>query len=252
MSSQDWDSQHYKKNSEAQTQGAISTLNNFSFKGNENVLDIGCGDGKVTQEIAQKVPNGTVVGIDPSENMIEECTKSFSRIKNLSFEKTCAEEFVSDSTFDLVVSFSALHYVENHEKVLSNIFQSLKPGGTLIAFMSGGNQPDVEKIFNSPKWKSLLPEKLEWHSQTEDNYKLMLEKSGFKKIVTRTDWKSRFYEKKEGLINWAMSWIPYVTGFDAENSKEFAIEIVENIAKGKESNIEMKSPLLYIQAKKPE
>jgi trans-aconitate 2-methyltransferase len=91
-----WDSQNYKENSDPQFEGAMSALVSYNFKKNESVLDIGCGDGKVTAEIAKLVPDGTVLGIDVSPNMIEFSKKNFSDIPNLSFQVADAAAFRTD------------------------------------------------------------------------------------------------------------------------------------------------------------
>jgi len=252
MNKNDWDAEYYKKHSEPQQEGAEYVLEQIQFHGDEVVLDIGCGDGKITKDIAQKVPTGKVIGIDPSENMIEECKKSFSDIKNLSFERTGAEDFYFDFPFDLIVSFFAMHYVKDHLKALKNIFRTLRPGGKFIAFMAGGNQPDIEQILKKESWLSLLSEQeIRWHAKTEDEYKPLLKEAGFDKIDVRTEWHSRFFDTQEDLLNWTLGWIPYVTGFDKEKALELAKEIVKTISKGKEENIEMISPLLYVKAQRP-
>lgn len=250
---QDWDAKQYKKHSKPQFEGALAALGDYSFRGDETVLDIGCGDGKVTKEIAVKVPAGKVVGIDPSANMIKLAQKSFSAINNLSFIQVGAEDYQFDFPFDVIVSFFALHYVKDHEKVLKKIFDSLKTGGIFIVKMAGGSQQDVESVFNKESWKTLLARRDEtWHAKTAAEYRPLLEQAGFKNIVTQNESAVRCFDKKEDLFNWAFAWMPYVTGFDQEKAREITQEIVEAIAKGQENNIKMVSPLLYVKAEKSE
>jgi len=65
-----WDSVDYHKNSAEQQRWGIELLNKLVLQGNERVLDLGCGDGKLTAEIVRRVPYGSVLGIDKSEDMI--------------------------------------------------------------------------------------------------------------------------------------------------------------------------------------
>jgi len=253
MNKKDWDAKHYKKHSEPQEEMAISIIKQIPFRGDEIVLDIGCGDGKITKEITTKVPDGKVIGIDPSANMIEECKKSYADIKNLSFVQAGAENFHLDIPFDLIVSFFALHYVADHLKALKNIFKTLKPDGTFTALMAGGNQPEIEEVFNREPWKTLLSGQEEkWHAKTENEYKLMLKEVGFVNISTKTELASRIIDTKKEIFDWLIAWIPYVTGFEKNKSMEITQEIVETIAKGKKENIKMTFPILYVKAKKPE
>ena len=66
-----WDALDYEKSSSVQQMWARELIAKLDLKGDERVLDIGCGDGKITAEIAAKLKNGTVVGIDSSYEMIQ-------------------------------------------------------------------------------------------------------------------------------------------------------------------------------------
>jgi len=246
-----WDSKHYEQHSSPQQQSAIRILDAFPFKGNETVLDIGCGDGKITKEICKKVPQGAVFGIDPSENMILSATKNFGSIENLFFFKFGAQNFTFDFQFDLIVSFFAMHYVKDHKKALKNIYDGLKPGGTFIMLMAGGGKKEIEEILEKEKWKKLLAIKQErWHAKTETEYRPMLKETGFTKINTKTVSFSSHFEKKDDLTGWLLGWVPYVTGAEGQEAIQVSQEMAENIAKDKEKNIEMSSPFLYVQAVK--
>lgn len=115
-----WNAQHYKQHSEGQFNRGINVVYGIQFRGNENILDIGCGDGRITAEIAKQVPQGHVVGVDISPNMITEAKKSFENMKNVEFKCLDATAFLSDKQFDLAVSFSAFHWVKNQSDALIN------------------------------------------------------------------------------------------------------------------------------------
>ncbi|TET33512.1 class I SAM-dependent methyltransferase [Candidatus Dependentiae bacterium] len=251
MSKKDWDAQQYKEHSEPQQEGGQAIIAHYPFRGDEVVLDIGCGDGRTTAEIAAKLPDGNVIGIDPSPAMITEAQKSFLSVQNLSFIQASAEDFAFDFQFDLIVSFFALHYVVDHQTVLKKIYSALKPGGVFIVVMAGGDQPEVAEVFAREKWKALISEQeMVWGAKTEGEYRPLLEQGGFEIIETVTQSASRLYDSKEDLLNWALVWVPYVTGLDEEKSLQFSQEIVENIAKGQKGAIKSTSPLLYVKAQK--
>ena len=73
-----WDAKDYAKNSQNQFQWAKELIPKLKLQGNEALLDIGCGDGKITAEIAKALPNGKVVGIDSSPEMIKLSKNHFS------------------------------------------------------------------------------------------------------------------------------------------------------------------------------
>ena len=74
-----WDAKDYAKNSANQFQWAKELIPKLKLKGNEALLDIGCGDGKITAEISKCLPNGRAVGIDSSAEMINLAQDKFSR-----------------------------------------------------------------------------------------------------------------------------------------------------------------------------
>jgi trans-aconitate methyltransferase len=77
-----WDAEDYEKNSSAQQKWARELIKKLKLNVNEYILDIGCGDGKVTSEIASILNNGHVLGIDSSKDMIELAQKTFPEDKN--------------------------------------------------------------------------------------------------------------------------------------------------------------------------
>src|SRR5687767_2281707 len=83
----EWNATAYNQISALQAAMANEELARLAFKGDERVLDVGCGDGKITAEIATRVPRGAVLGVDPSRNMIEFATSHFAATRpNLRFE----------------------------------------------------------------------------------------------------------------------------------------------------------------------
>ncbi|MDF1931675.1 class I SAM-dependent methyltransferase [Legionella pneumophila] len=73
-----WSPEHYFKNSSTQFGHARSLLENYPFKGNESILDIGCGDGKITADLAGIVPNGKIVGLDNNLSTLEFARNKFN------------------------------------------------------------------------------------------------------------------------------------------------------------------------------
>ena len=101
-----WDPAAYAANSAPQQFWARELIAKLDLRGNEHVLDVGCGDGKVTAEIAQAVPRGSAVGVDASLEMIEFARKTFppGAIPNLGFHIMDAREIHFAEKFDVVFS----------------------------------------------------------------------------------------------------------------------------------------------------
>src|SRR5271163_4930408 len=115
----EWKASEYERISALQHTMAEEVLALLSLKGDERVLDIGCGNGKNTSEIAARVPRGSVVGVDFSTNMIAFARSQYvASHPNLKFEVADARHLPFGPEFDLVVSFNALHWVPEQELAL--------------------------------------------------------------------------------------------------------------------------------------
>lgn len=152
-----WNAADYANNASAQYGWARSLLEQLNLCGTENVLDIGCGDGRITAELANVV-TGTVVGIDSSNEMVAMATKLHGNTnRHLSFRRMDASRLVFESEFDLIFSNAVLHWVKDHQAVLNGIRAALKPAGRVVLSMGGkGNAPDilpvVDELMQHPRW----------------------------------------------------------------------------------------------------
>ncbi|MCI5128506.1 MAG: class I SAM-dependent methyltransferase, partial [Candidatus Electrothrix sp. AUS3] len=103
----------YACHSAAQQIWARELISKLNFQGDEIVLDIGCGDGKITAEIAEHLPNGEILGVDNSAAMLALARKEFpwSSHPNLSFQERDARDLSYECEFDIIFSNAALHWV---------------------------------------------------------------------------------------------------------------------------------------------
>ena len=95
-----------------------------------SVLDVGCGSGAITADIARRT-NGKVVGIDFSEHLIELAQKNYAQLPNLSFEVANINDYVSTEKFDLVIAARTLQWVNNPAEVVQKMVSLLKKGGKI-------------------------------------------------------------------------------------------------------------------------
>jgi ubiquinone/menaquinone biosynthesis C-methylase UbiE len=130
----DLDANYYVKHSSLQNNLAAEILSTFLIKPNAHILDVGCGDGRITAELAKRVKRGKVLGIDASSTMIDFAVKNFplEKFANLRFLQRTAEEVELPSQYDLIVSFSCFHWLKDPELVIRKLTSYLKPGGELL------------------------------------------------------------------------------------------------------------------------
>ena len=130
----DLDAKFYRKHSSLQYGLSRKLLDTCNFNSHARILDIGCGDGRITAEIAHRVPGGEVIGIDASANMISLARTSFpgSRFQNLEFQCLKAEDLCFPAEFDTIASFSCLHWIKEPQKTLRQLCSMLNADGDLI------------------------------------------------------------------------------------------------------------------------
>lgn len=176
-----WDGKDYFENSSSQKDAAFDLLKYVFFKGNEHILDVGCGDGKITADIALKVPQGTITGIDVSPSMIAFASKNFPQKKypNLHFLLRDAQDIDYQDEFDTILSFTALQWIPNHDSFLKAANKSLKPSGLLAITMPIGLPKPLEiavnEITSSSLWAPYFQEfSTGWNFISEDDYRDLL------------------------------------------------------------------------------
>lgn len=230
-----WNPSDYAAHSSAQESWARELVEKLALAGHEHVLDIGCGDGRITEMIARLVPDGRVVGADSSEEMIHHAREAFppKRHPNLSFFMADARDLPFREEFDIVFSNACLHWIADHRPVLAGIARSLRPGGRILLQMGGrGNAAGVvdavAPLIREPEWR-------EWFGgfsfpygfHGPDEYRVWLAEAGFAEADARLIPKDMVHDGPEGLAGWVRTtWLPYIERVPDHLRERFIHEIV--------------------------
>ena len=208
----------------------------LKLRGDEHVLDVGCGDGKVTAEIASAVPRGSVTGIDASPEMIGFAKKTFppKKISNLKFQVTDARKIKFKTKFDVVFSNAALHWVDDHEAFLRGVASVLKPGGRLIVSCGGkGNAHDVflalRPEMRLKRWCGFFRKMpMPYFFFAPGDYEHWLPKHGFKIKTLSLTPKDALYDGADGLTTWLRTtWLPFVQRVPEDVREEFIAAVTQ-------------------------
>jgi trans-aconitate 2-methyltransferase len=231
-----WDAAEYAANSAVQHGWARELMARLQLRGNEHVLDVGCGDGKVTAEMARALPRGSVVGTDVSPEMIAFAQKKFLTRENpnLTFRVMDAREIRFAGQFDLVFSNAALHWVDDHPAFLRGVAAALRPGGRLIVSCGGkGNAHDVflalRPEMRSKRWRGFFREvPRPYHFYAPGDYEKWLPKFGFKINLLNLASQDAAYAGADGIATWLRStWIPYVQRVPENLREEFIAAVAQ-------------------------
>jgi trans-aconitate methyltransferase len=226
MKRDNWDGFEYKENSAPQELAALKVLSNIKLNGDENILDMGCGDGKITLKISKMLKNGNVLGVDSSQSMIKEAKKFKS--KNLDFDVLDINDLNFENKFDIIISFATLHWIEDHPSMLKKVHAALKKNGKIyFTVLRELPLPEMKDLFSKEKWiKHFKNKKLNIFPQKKESYLKFLEKLNFKNIHVI---KENFYYTCKNFsecLNYIAPWIPQLTDF----SKNIALDFSKDLA----------------------
>ena len=245
-----WSGSYYKSHSDLQQARAFDTLDTFSFKGDEHVLDIGCGPGTISKRIADAVPQGKVVGIDPSMSMLAQAVFDYKDIANLTFFCQQAEDFQLDQQFDVVTSFHVLHFVKDKQRVFKQIKGSLRPQGRMLLHVGSRFHPYLAAVLSRPQWKQAHAFEQRSFPFPLDEARTLLESLGF--TLTRVVEKKEPYifASKEALEKWLLGWVSYPSGLKGQALTELVAEFAEYFCQQENcrSNIPLSFSPLIIEA----
>jgi trans-aconitate 2-methyltransferase len=145
----DWDAATYDRVAEPMTRWGAVVVGRLPLRGDETVLDAGCGSGRVTELLLERLPNGRVVALDGSPSMIDQARVRLARFGDR------VEYVVADlgdplplsGPLDAILSTATFHWVPDHDALFRNLAAVLRPGGRLMAQCGGaGNIASVRRV----------------------------------------------------------------------------------------------------------
>ncbi len=232
-----WDAADYRDSSSQQKKWGRELLSKLILRGDERVLDIGCGDGALTAEIAARVPDGGVVGIDSSPEMIALAREAYppEAYPNLSWEVMDARELAFDNLFDLAFSNAALHWVPDQLEVLRGVRRSLKQGGKTLFQMGGrGNASNVVRalaeLLAHSDWGRYFEElRLPYRFCSPEEYTGWLREAGLVPMRVELIQKDMVHEGREGLEAWIRTtWLPLTQCIPEEKRDDFIFQLASS------------------------
>jgi trans-aconitate methyltransferase len=231
-----WNPADYNKSSPFQELWARELIAKLDLLGFERVIDIGCGDGKVTAAIASTVPDGTVTGIDNSPEMIGFARQYFPTTlhPNLTFVQMDARYLTFFEEFDLVFSNASLHWLSDHRPVLAGIERCLVNGGRVVLQMGG--KGNAEKIFNvlgvmldNSRWRPYFDNFTFTYGFFDTTaYRQLLVDAGLVPVRVELIPKDMVYPSREDFAGWIRTtWLPWLSRLPESEKRVFIEGIID-------------------------
>jgi trans-aconitate methyltransferase len=231
----EFDGKKYGKASAHQKEWGIKIISELGLQGSERVLDLGCGDGALTEQIADLVPDGEVIGLDASRGMID-AARTKAR-DNLHFVLMDINELNYVEQFDVVFSNATLHWIKDHRRLLGNVSRALCNGGRLrFNFAGEGNcscffsvireamsMEDFAAHFAEFDWP--------WYMPSVEEYSALVDASD---MVDGRVWgenADRYFPDTEAMIKWVdqPSLVPFLARVSDRDKTAFREYVVKRM-----------------------
>jgi trans-aconitate 2-methyltransferase len=232
---QTWGPRDYERHSAAQESWARDCIARLRLGGAERVLDIGCGDGRVSAELAAHVPAGSVLAVDSSAEMVAHAREQhFDEAGgNLRFAVADATGLTYEHVFDVVVSFSCLHWVQDQDAVLRGVARALLNGGRMFLHFAGrGNAAGmlsiVDEVSARPAWRAAFVDfGFPWCFPEAAGYRDLVEEAALHPDRVELLSRQMLHEDAAALAGWLRTtWLPYLDRLPQELRGAFVDEAV--------------------------
>jgi len=196
-----WDPQFYEAKHSVVFKAAADLVDLLAPAMNERILDLGCGPGHLTAEIAAR--GARVLGIDQSSEMIAQAKRNFP---GLWFDVADATAYTTDEPFDAVFSNAALHWIKRPAEVIARVRDALRPGGRFVAEMGG--KGNIGQIIEAARAALLAQGRLAlrvdtpWFFPSVAEYATLLEGQGFDVTFAQLFDRPTKLQGESGMRDW--------------------------------------------------
>jgi trans-aconitate 2-methyltransferase len=181
--SRTWDGQGYDRISAPMEALGLEVLERLHLRGDETVIDAGCGSGRITQALIERLPDGHAIALDASESMV-----AAARERLPGADVRCVDllELDVEPPVDAILSTATFHWVLDHERLFARLHAALQPGGRLVAQCGGAGNIDVLRghagkvLAREPYAAAFAGFRPPWNYATPDDTRERLLRAGFR------------------------------------------------------------------------
>jgi trans-aconitate methyltransferase len=190
--SKEWNATLYHQISAPQVSWGKKVLSRVSLRGDERLLDAGCGTGRLTRDLLEALPDGHVVALDVSRNMLEAARAHLEADfrGRVDFVQCDLLDLPFDQEFDGIFSTASFHWVLDHNRLFRNLYRALCPGGWLVAQCGGGKNIErllfrTHALMASPAYAAYFAGyQSPWEYSDAETASARLRSAGFEQIET--------------------------------------------------------------------
>jgi trans-aconitate methyltransferase len=251
--------EEYHNHSQPQWEWAMQAIDSYPWTGCERTLDVGCGDGKVTAALSKRLSQGIVIGADISSAMVKYASKSFrhSDHANLLFMRADALDLPFTEQFDVVTSFTTLHWVLDQATALRQIKQCLVENGLALLLLPEKSPANLARLCDqlvaNEKWAAFFPSySCPRIYFTKAEYEILLEDAGLLPCSIDILETEMIFPDKEGIRHWIRPCVTFIDHLSPEAQIAFIDDLTDMMHQigehTSEGNIRIRNPMLLVIA----
>lgn len=256
-----WRPEIYSKLSFAQDNAALKILKILKIEKDDRILDVGCGDGKISAKLSKIANAGSVLGIDKSSEMIDFASNNYDsgQYTNLQFSLQDAQEIDFQESFDLVFSSFALQWLQDKNRFFRKIHKALRKNGQMCIIMPLGISQELEYatkiVTENPDWNVFFKDfHPNWYFIEENNLLHIAKENCFDIDYFVTYIQEICFSSLQDFEEYVLLWYPYLTPLNEELKDVFFSQVIREycniLPPGKDGTISMKIPIIsFISSK---
>ncbi len=231
----EFDGKKYEQASSHQKEWGAKLISELELKGSESVLDLGCGDGSLSLQIAELLPQGIVLGIDASQGMIDAALPKAR--ENLHFRLLDINDLDLVEQFDVVFSNATLHWVKDHAKLFHRVRSTLRPNGRVrFNFAGDGNCSNFFTVIREAMTLELYTAYFSdfqwpWYMPAVDDYSSLANLAGFRSVNVWGENADRYFPDIDSMKRWIdqPSLVPLLPFIPEAKRSEFRDHVVQRM-----------------------
>lgn len=227
----EFDGERYRAAAGHQREWGERLIAGLELRGDERILDLGCGDGSVTASLAERVPHGSVLGLDASAGMIA-AARPLAR-ENLQFRLQDINDLDFKAEFDLVFSNSAMHWLMDQRRLLAACHDALREGGRLCCGFPGAGSAAgfiraVREVMDAPAYRRYFAGfEWPWYMPEAGEYEALVRQAGFREVSVQIRINDRSFSAAQltGFLD-QPAIVPFLARVAAADKPRFRDEVL--------------------------
>ncbi len=236
----DWDARTYHRVARPHATWGASVLDRLQLRGDETVVDAGCGSGRVTKELVDRLPRGHVIAADLSPTMLEEARETLKaypeRVTFLQVDLPDIDKNIQ-ANVDAIFSTATFHWIEDHARLFKALYAILKPGGHLVAQCGGGANlarfmATADHVARQAPYTHALEGKRLWrHQYGAEETRQRLQAAGFEDVRVWLEDSPQHFDDAQALAAFARTVVlsRHVAALPDQDKDPFVHQVVEAI-----------------------